>query len=336
MICNGQVSTLAGIGVRGFSDGPATTKAMFSAPRGIAVHDGTVYVADHDNHRIRMIKHGQVSTIAGTGTQGFADGAAAQAIIQSPFDVAVDHHGDVYVADSGNRRIRLIRDGEVSTLAGDGARAFAGRILDLDFPIGVTVDQQGALYISEHRKNFIRKIYNRQVSKFGCGKGFVNGEVAQARFSSPYGVAVDHYGTLYVADCDNNCVRVISNGVVETLGDQTPSSSLFLTPAIKPVGAVPLPILDATEPSAHSKQLLALEKAIGVAADFTLHINETALMLNRSFISLRCPKLLNSSLRVQPVDRASIALFEKFLSTDRVLKNSSDLTLTELMGLSVR
>jgi len=103
------VSTLAGIGGFGFADGPAAT-AQFASPTGVALDGaGNVYVADRGNQRIRKIDTaGNVTTLAGTGAFGFADGPVATARFHSPREVAVDGAGDVLVADAGNGRIRKL------------------------------------------------------------------------------------------------------------------------------------------------------------------------------------------------------------------------------------
>ena len=116
------VTTLAGDGTAGFSDGPAAS-ARFNNPQGVAVmEDGAIVVADTDNHRIRRIApDGTVSTLAGDGTPGLRDGAGAQARFNSPRGIAVGSFGNIYVADTGNNAVRLLTPvGEVRTVAGDG------------------------------------------------------------------------------------------------------------------------------------------------------------------------------------------------------------------------
>lgn len=123
----GTVSTLAGSGVRGMVDGPAAS-ARFMEPQGAALDaQGNLYIADRAAHRIRKLTPaGVVSTLAGSGTAGYADGPAATARFNSPVDVAVDASGAVYVTDRDNYRIRLISPtGQVSTVAGTGQNGWA-------------------------------------------------------------------------------------------------------------------------------------------------------------------------------------------------------------------
>ncbi len=222
----GNVSTLAGSGSYGFADGPGVS-AMFDSPSGVAVDaSGNVYVADHGNARIRKIDTmGNVSTLAGTGTDGFADGSGASAMFDSPSGVAVDASGNVYVADTGNNRIRKIDTaGNVSTLAGNGTEGHAdglGASAEFYSPNGVAVDASGNVYVADTYNYVIRKIDTAgNVSTLaGSGSyGFADGPGASAKFSYPYGVAVDASGNVTVADAGNNRIRKIDTaGNVSTL-----------------------------------------------------------------------------------------------------------------------
>ncbi|MDB5101712.1 MAG: hypothetical protein JWM80_6133, partial [Cyanobacteria bacterium RYN_339] len=227
----GVVSTLAGSGTAGFADGAGAT-ARFISPFGVAVDTGgNVYVADFDLHRIRKVTPaGLVSTLAGSGTQGYADGAGATARFSTPTGLAVDINGNVYVAEVGNNRIRKVTSaGVVSTLAGDGTIGFAdgaGATAKFAFPIGVAVDLGGNVYVADSANHRIRKVTSAGVVSTVAGSGiagFADGAGATARFSNPYGVAVDTGGNIYVADKGNHRIRkVTSAGVVSTLsGDGT-------------------------------------------------------------------------------------------------------------------
>jgi sugar lactone lactonase YvrE len=130
---DGTVTTLAGSGSRGFADG-AGTAAEFNGPRGVAVDgEGSIIIADSLIHRVRKITpDGTVSTLAGSGSRGFADGAGAAAQFNCPWGLAVDGEGSIIIADFGNKRLRKITpDGTVSTLFA-GSCGFRGVAIDAD------------------------------------------------------------------------------------------------------------------------------------------------------------------------------------------------------------
>jgi len=226
VLLDGTVSTLAGSGIPGFADG-AGVGAQFNFPYDVAVDSsGTVYVADTGNHRIRrVLLDGTVSTLAGSGLPGFADGAGAGAQFDFPYGIAVDSSGTVYVADAGNYRIRKIQpDGTVSTLAGSGTRGFAdgaGTAAQFNYPQGIAVDSTGTVYVADAGNHRIRKIQpDGTVSTLaGSGtRGFADGAGTGAKFNFPYGVAVDSTGTVYVADWGSNRIRrILPDGTVITL-----------------------------------------------------------------------------------------------------------------------
>ncbi len=220
----GTVSTLAGNGTSGFVNGTGTA-AQFASPRGVALDaSGNVYVADGVNHCIRKITPtGEVTTLAGSGAYGFADGDGAAAQFYFPKGLAVDASGTVYVADDINHRIRKITPtGTVSTLAGSTSGSADGDGVAAQFhnPRGVAVDASGNVYVADAGNHRIRKITpTGTVSTLaGSTVGFGEGIGSNARFSSPAGLAVDALGNVYVADDENERVRKItSDGTVSTL-----------------------------------------------------------------------------------------------------------------------
>ncbi|MAG36986.1 MAG: hypothetical protein CL878_12190, partial [Dehalococcoidia bacterium] len=238
------VSTLAGGGVSGFADGTGAT-AQFDFPTGVAVDaTGHVYVADRRNHRIRKIApDGTVSTLAGSGISGYADGVGTAAQFNQPMDVAVDGAGNVYVADRDNDRIRKITpDGTVSSLT-DAV---------FEFPTGVAVDAAGTVYVADRLSccgpfEQTHQIY--AVSPAGSvtllagtpAAGFADGAGITAQFNQPMDVAVDAAGTsVYVADRDNNRVRKITglnpitddNGVIPfSVTSQKAGTAMFTATA---------------------------------------------------------------------------------------------------------
>jgi sugar lactone lactonase YvrE len=219
------VSTLAGSGVEGYADGSAES-AQFDYPNGVAIGgDGAVYVADSDNNSIRKIVGGVVSTIAGSGVEGYAEGSGAAAKFYNPYGIAIDNAGTLYVADVNNHRIRKITPaGSVSTLAGSGEDGYAdglGAAALFNYPTGVAVDSAGTVYVADVNNHRIRKITPAGAVSTLAGsgeEGYADGPGAVAQFNYPYGIAVDSAGTVYVADTYNHRIRVITAaGAVSTL-----------------------------------------------------------------------------------------------------------------------
>ncbi|SHL01913.1 NHL repeat-containing protein [Hymenobacter psychrotolerans] len=227
----GNVTTLAGSGAvgrqnGGYVDGPGST-ARFNNPTGIAVDVlGTAYVTDGANYCIRKISPaGVVSTLAGSGVRGFADGDAATAQFDLPNGIAVDRQGVVYVADGANYRIRKISPaGQVSTLAGSGVAGYAdgtGAAAQFQYVAGLALDGQGNLFVADLQNHRIRKVSPAGVVTTVAGSGtsgYADGAAAAAQFKAPAWVAVDADGTLFVTDGENHRIRKIStDGQVSTI-----------------------------------------------------------------------------------------------------------------------
>lgn len=202
----GVVTTLAGNGVTGSTDGDVT-KASFYCPTDVAIDaSGNLYVADACNNKIRKISPaGIISTFAGNGMEGGADGMGVLASFNNPHSIATDISGNVYVSEWGNHKIRKITPtGVVSTLAGggnfgvDGTGSNAGFVL----PSGIIIDGSGNLYVADTGNNKIRKITPVGIVTTFAGTGeagYLDGLLANATFNHPYGVAIDSFGNIYVS-----------------------------------------------------------------------------------------------------------------------------------------
>lgn len=194
---DGVVTTLAGFN-EGFADGDGTM-ARFNTPSGLAVdRAGNLYVADTGNHAIRKVTPlGMVSTVAGTGQAGFRDGIASQAQFNGPIGVAVDAHGNVYVADTYNDRIRRIdAQGQVSTVAGGerpGNSDGAGVQARFDTPTALAVDANGIVWVADTYNNAIRRIGPD-------GTVTTPWYAGQEMLYRPMSLALTHDGVLYVGE----------------------------------------------------------------------------------------------------------------------------------------
>lgn len=214
----GVVTSFAGSGAIGAINGTSEV-ASFNNPSAVAVSNaGNVYVADSKNNLIRMITPaGVVTSLAGNGLAGLANGAGTAASFNNPLGIAVDGSGNVYVADTGSNLIRLITPaGTVTTLAGSGAAGSAngvGTTASFNNPTGIAVDSAGNVYVADKGNNLIRMITSIGVVSTlagNAGAGFVNGTGLAASFNNPTGVAVTSLGNVYVADSLNNRIRVVT------------------------------------------------------------------------------------------------------------------------------
>jgi len=251
---SGIISTVAGNEIRGFSgDGGPATSARLSYPYSVAVDTaGNLFIADTYNHCVRKVTPGGViSTVAGNGTYGFSGdgGPATAAQLRIPQGVAVDTAGNLFIADTGNNRVRKVTPGGViSTVAGNGTHGFSGdggpaTSAQLNYPSGVAVDTARNLFIADRNNNRIRKVAPGGVISTVAGNGTYGfsgdgGPAMAAQLRIPQGVAVDTTRNLFIADYGNNRVRkVTSNGVISTVagngirgfsGDVGPAASARL------------------------------------------------------------------------------------------------------------
>jgi DNA-binding beta-propeller fold protein YncE len=256
----GSPSIFAG-STSGYVDGAAGS-AKFNGPSGVAVSsDGaTVYVTDYGSSKIRKINGGTVTTLAG-GTHGaWVDGASNVARFFYPSGIAIDRTETVlFIGDKLTHRIRVvtIATGAVTTLAGGasssvgGSGAYAdgtGSNASFNSPLGVCVGLDNSVYVADSANHRIRKVTYPEgvvttVAGSGVG-GFSNALGTAARFLYPYGLAMDSYGILYVADKDNKRIRQITaSGNVTTFAGTGTNTNVdnanrLLATFVQPTGVV--------------------------------------------------------------------------------------------------
>jgi uncharacterized protein (TIGR03437 family) len=221
------VINAAGNGSPGFSgdNGPATSAQIDTVYGVTADGRGNTYLADTRNHRVRKIANGIITTVAGTGQEGFSGdgGAATAAQFSFPRDVAVDVQGNLYIADTGNCRIRKVTPaGTVSTLAGTGTPGFSGdggsaASAQLSYPEGLAIDSTGNLYVADSWNYRVRKITTDGKIQTVVGNGsygpFGDGGLAtSASLGLIQSLTVDVVGNLYLSDSYNHCVRKVAPG----------------------------------------------------------------------------------------------------------------------------
>ena len=226
--------TIVGNSLRGnCGEGQEAFDAPISEPYGLDIdrnHD--ILFADRSNHKIKLIQHGKIYTVAGIGSCGYGGdgGAAVSAKLYKPSGVCRGGRGDIYIADTGNHRIRMVRNGRITTIAGCGCCGFTGdggtaTTASLNRPGGVAVDARGNVYTNDYGNNVIRKIAtngtiitvagNGDFGSGGDGKLAVN-----AALNKPYGLCVnDAFGILFIADYGNNRIRGVNlaTGKIETV-----------------------------------------------------------------------------------------------------------------------
>lgn len=216
-----NVTTIAGSATPGFADGNGPN-ARFQKLSSIAIGpDDTIYVADANNQRIRMVRQSggaapttwTVSTLAGSGNAGFAEGTGGAAMFNNPQGIAVGPTGIVYVADTANNRVRRIAtDGTVSTLAGDGTPGLQngpGNQARFNAPQGVAADSAGNVYVADTGNSAVRKIDPAGTVTSLAGDGSVgSNDSPGARFDGLIGIAVDGQSVfVYLADSGNHRIR---------------------------------------------------------------------------------------------------------------------------------
>ena len=222
---NGIISTVAGNGTPGYSgDGGAAAEAQLQYPYGVAVDgSGNLFIADSSNNVVREVGiSGLITTAAGNGTAGYAGdgGPATSAELSFPTGLAVDASGNLFIADYYNHCIReLGTNGMITTAAGNGTPGYSGdgdaaAGAQLNFPYGVALDASANLFIADSSNNVVREVGISGIITTLAGDGTAGysgdgGVPADAALNHPTGVAVDLSGKLFVADQNNEVIRMV-------------------------------------------------------------------------------------------------------------------------------
>ena len=224
---SGTIHRYAGTGIAGYSgDGKRADVAQLGGPAGLAFDkDNNLFVAEIYNHRIRKIdaETGIISTVAGCGLEGFDGdgGLAVNSRLNGPEGVFVDRHGNIYIADTDNERIRKVdgHTGIISTIAGTGEAGYNGDNIPacgskLNRPSGVVVDANGNVYFNDYKNDRVRRVDPDGIISTFAGTGLYgysgdNGPADKAQINDVYGLAVDRDDNIYIMDSLNFAVRKV-------------------------------------------------------------------------------------------------------------------------------
>ena len=289
----GKLVVVAGTGIQGYNgDGGPATGAELNEPQGVVVgSDGTLYIADTGNQRIRAIAAGVITTYAGSGTATFADGAAAAASFRMPTSLTIDASGALLVCDTGNHRVRRVSGGVVTTLAGDGVQGFGGdggpaAQAELDSPGGIAAGSDGRVYIADTHNHRVRAVAsNGTISTFaGTGQrgfGGDGGPATNAALAVPHGLALTPDGLL-IGDAENQRLRLVdAAGTMTTLaGAGTEGTSADGTTALQAPLRAPRAV--AVTPAGLAVVSDALNRTVRVLTGAGALFQPAALVGNRS------------------------------------------------------
>lgn len=300
-LTTGIMSDAAGIRHKtgGFNqDNILSTGALLNVAGGVEVAaNGDVYIADSHNHRVRRINasDGKIITFAGDGNTTDTDpgdnGLATDAQLNVPIGIALDNNGSVYIADRNQNRIRRVKNGTITTIAGDGTAGFNGdNILAdgarLNKAVGIAIDANGVIYIGDRNNLVVRKIENDTI-KIIAGSTIQEGG-STPDIGRPRQVAVDGDGNVFFADLDNNLIRRIdaSTGAVTTIAgggsDATGENILATNAALN-------------EP-----------RDIAIATDGKIYIADRANHRIRVLTPNASSRITQTNVRVQPVTPALV------------------------------
>jgi len=231
---SGVVTTIVGNGTGGYGgDGGQATAAQLYQPISITIDNaGNLYIADDLNSRIRKVNtSGIITTIAGTGTQGYSgdNGQATAAMINTPVGLAFDAMGNLFITEEEGYRIRKVNtNGIITTIAGTGTAGYSGdngfaTSAQLNTPIEITFDNKDNLYFADETNNRIRKINTAGTITTIAGIGTQGysgdgGTATLAQLNNPFGIVTDVAGNIYFSESWNNIVRKVDTlGIITTI-----------------------------------------------------------------------------------------------------------------------
>ena len=234
---DGTITTVAGTGTGGFGgDGGAAGAAQLNHPFGLALDAaGNLYIADMQNHRVRQVRpDGSITTAAGSATPGFGGdgGAPSSAQLNYPTGVAVDTAGNLYIAEHGNQRVRVVSNGVITTLAGNGLGTYAGdggaaAQASLNGPTGVAVDGSGNVFIADTGNNVIRMVSPDRYIITVAGTGVLGysgegGPASSAQLVAPTAVVRDASGNLYITADSRILIAPVGGSIATIAGNGKP------------------------------------------------------------------------------------------------------------------
>ena len=361
---SGTIVTVAGNGAAGDSgDGGLAIAAELSQPVGVTVDlSGALYIADTGNSRIKMVvpvsgmitSTSIIQTVAGNGMAGYAgDGnTAILAELDHPFAVAFDSSGNMYIPDSGNNCVRIVRSAKISTFAGLGplSAGYTGdsgsaTAAQLWTPTSVATDVGQNVYIADTQNGSIRKVNSRTgvittVVRSGYGSGYYNNKISGNTLYAPTGLAVDGTGNLYIADRLNMVVRELfaNQSAIVFSSTRQGSTSSAIRNYIENDGNAPL-VVSTTFPGANAQIDAASTTcvpgsvnvgkycSVGVVFAPAVAGNPVAGAIDVNLESVNSPMLINVIGNATPINSTQITL----LSSQNPISAGLQLTLTAIV-----